>query len=190
MQKSLLVVIRGLPGSGKSTIMDHCIKKLDSAVRLDPDKINLESDDFVSFCQGRHLSVSLEKRMYRFLLYQACSSLQNKQVVIWEQPWRQFRLFLLTLENIAIIAYNIASPDFSNLPFSVKVVEFVIDQNIAQQRVSRRFEEGKHCLTPAQFSQFLDSLEPFDPLFPTLTVDGTEDIEVLCKKVYDFLTQE
>jgi len=187
-QKGFLLIVRGLPGSGKTTAIDRATT-LSASLRLDPDKVDTLSSEFVSFSEQCPKTLPVKKKIYRYLLRKACVMLHMGKIVVWEQPWRSRDLFILTLENIAVIGYDIQSPDISALPFAVIIVEIYVSSEEALTRVSERSIKGRHPLTPEDFSQFNEPLEPFNNLgFPFARFDGTQTPSELARDIETFIS--
>jgi hypothetical protein len=84
--------VRGLPGTGKTTLSKRIKKYLDAAL-LDPDtatltKVNLPPD------------TRLKKHKYRLILKKAVAQILKGKTVVWCQPWRKSKNINLTVENI------------------------------------------------------------------------------------------
>lgn len=188
MNKGLLLIVRGLPGSGKTTCINE-VTILSDSVRLDPDKVDIFSPEFVSFSEEYPPTLPIKKKVYRYLLQKACAALPQGKVVVWEQPWRNRDLFLLTLQNIATIGYGIQSPQLSSLPFKVAIIEISISSDEALDRVTKRFEKRSHPLTPCDFTQFHESLEHLDDLgLPFVCFDGMQTLQELTHNVQNFIS--
>lgn len=195
--KGFLLIVRGLPGCGKTTVIDEIMKlwEFSEAIRLNPDEINVYSVEFLSFCETFNLrspNLPLKKKIYRYLLRIACQKLINRKIVIWEQPWRSKECLLTTIENIGIIAYGMNNPlNFSKLPFSIGIVEISINKNEAQKRIEIRFQKEKHSLAPKDFIEFIDAIEPFDDIgFPFIRIDGTKQKSELAIEIKKFIIKE
>jgi hypothetical protein len=199
-KNGFLLIVRGLPGCGKTTVIDELFKlpEFSQAIRLDPDKVDTTSLEFASFCETfslRSPDLPLKKKIYRCLLYRACSSLKEGKIVVWEQPWRSRELLLLTLENIGAIAYIMKDPlDLSVLPFFVGIVEISIKEDDAGKRVEVRSQKKEHPLTPEGFREFIGSLESFDgiglPLKRFDTVKPACELAVAIKSFVQKIQQQ
>src|SRR3990167_8779751 len=179
LSRGLLMIIRGLPGSGKSTLVDGLLRLTDlsGARRLNPDFVQVNSTEFVEFCLVRPKDLPLKKLIYRFLLYSACEELAAGCQVIWEQPWRKLELLQLTLENINVRGYHL--PETASYPFTIAIVETRLSENEARRRVVSRYKAGQHRLTSEDFTAFGQALDSFDGLnLPMLIVDGTLSLTV------------
>ena len=80
-KKPLLIFVRGLPGAGKSDLVDLLLQlpSLNSSLRLDPDRVNFAASEFVEFVRSLPVELIPKKRVYRYLLRQAESALWREQ---------------------------------------------------------------------------------------------------------------
>jgi adenylate kinase family enzyme len=190
LTNGLLIIIRGLPSSGKSTLTDGLLKliHLSRAKRLNPDFVEVNSPEFVKFCSTRPKDLPLKKLIYRFLLYSACKELSTGGLVIWEQPWRKLELFRLTLENINVRGYNL--PETADYPFTIVIVEISLSEDEARRRVASRYHAGQHRLTAKDFVAFEQAFDSFEELnLEKLVVDGTLPLTKQVDLVVDFLRE-
>lgn len=174
MKRPVLLIVRGIPGSGKSTLTDQLLKlpSLKDSLRLDPDLVDQNGDEFVKFCQSLPLELPIQKQIYRFLLRKAEAALKEQRSVIWEQPWRTLKGLRITLGNLAF--FLTGNADISAAPFQTVIVEINISPQKARKRVASRFQRGEHRLRPETFDQNEWTLEPCDYLGLTvIPVDGT-----------------
>ncbi|MDO8728909.1 MAG: AAA family ATPase [bacterium] len=182
------MIIRGLPGSGKSTLVDRLVRLTDlsGAKRLDPDLVEVNAPEFTRFCITRPKDLPLKKLIYRFLLSSACEELSVGGQVIWEQPWRKLELFRLTLENINVRGYHLS--EIADYPFVIAIVEIYLPTDEVYRRVASRYQAGQHPLTTEDFADFVQSSDSFDGLnLPMLIVDGTLPLTTQVDSVVDFL---
>lgn len=190
--KGFLLLVRGIPGSGKTNLVDEFVKNTDPSdfIRLNPDKVETNSSNFIEFCNRIKCSIPLKKKIYRYLLYRACEYLALGKVVIWEQPWRSVELLIMTLENICVIGYELHNPKITetNLPFYIGIVDIHIPDNIARERVAKRFLEGLHPLPPEGIEEFIGSVEPIENIdLPKLILDGEESVYKLNITMKEFV---
>lgn len=174
-KKALLLFVRGLPGAGKSDLVDLLLEfpPLKDSLRLDPDRVSLADSKFVEFVRGLPIELSPRRQIYRFLLWQADEALRRGQHVIWEQPWRMRWGLYITIENLTF--FQTGEEDIGQAPFQTVVVEVSVDPALARQRVSERFSEGRHSLSPANFEKFVGTTESCDDLgMPSVQIDGND----------------
>lgn len=181
MPKAIVLFVRGIPGSGKTSIVNAFIKGRDhkNIVRLDPDLVITESSEFITFCDNCPKNLPNEKRVYRYLLYKACDALAVGKIVIWEQPWRNCELLQLTIDNLTVI---------SGVMFSVGIIDVSLSEDTAKERVERRFQLGQHPLNPEHVRKFAESFQDVGSTsLSVLKLDGSAEISTLVLHVEEFL---
>lgn len=185
----MLIFVRGLPGAGKSGLVDLLLKfpPLKESLRLDPDKVNFADPKFVGFVRNLPTELSPKKRTYRYLLYQAEEALRQGNSVIWEQPWRPSWGLYITIENLTF--FLTGKEDITKAPFQTIIVEVLIDPAKARRRVAKRFAEGRHDLDEESFEQFVGGLEDCSYLnLPTVKIAGDKVVETV-EEVKNLITQ-
>ena len=148
-----VILIRGLPGSGKSTIAQELVSLLGNASLLDPDHIDysgFEYNDFVSGLQQRLPSLDSKYFPYRFLLHKARLALTKGEDIIWCQPFSDQEGLFNTIETLR----NYASEMNSRL--DITIIDVEVDPNTAFNRVSARRSNGGHGLDEESFRDFVD----------------------------------
>ena len=188
-KKPLLILVRGLPGAGKSDLVDVLLQPsaLVGALRLDPDRVDLADPKLVEFVSGLPIKLSPKRQIYRFLLWQADEALRRGQHVIWEQPWRMRWGLYITIENLT--HFQTGEEDITKAPFQTVLVEVLIDPAKARQRVAERFAEGRHDLSPTNFEKFVGTMESCDDLgLPSVKIDGN-DVAKEVHAVENLITQ-
>jgi len=194
ISKPLLVFVRGLPGAGKSDLVDLLLKYplLEKGLRLDPDRVDLTDPKFVKFVSGLPKGLSPKKQIYRFLLRQAETALSQEQHVIWEQPWRLVWGLYITIENLTY--FLTGETNITKAPFQTVIVEVLIDPIKARRRVARRFAEGRHNLDERVFEQFVGKLEDCSHLnLPVIRAAGdkvAETVKDIKDQIYQLLGSE
>ena len=176
----MLIFVRGLPGAGKSDLVDLLLKfpPLKGSLRLDPDRVNLADPKFVEFVCGLPPKLIPKRKIYRFLLRQAEAALRQGRSVIWEQPWRLTWGLYITIENLTF--FLTGKEDITKAPFQSVIVEVFIDPAKAWRRVAERFAEGRHNLDEKAFEQFVGELEGCGHLnLPTVRIAGDRVAETV-----------
>jgi thymidylate kinase len=178
MNHPILILIRGLPGSGKSYVAQALQKTLsdsvgaDSIVMLDPDATDYTSKAY------RELSDELTKQEvdakfhpYRFLRAQAHNGITSSKIIIWNQPFTSFDGFNKTVINLQ----NYATEHNMELP--MLVVEVEVDSETAKTRVVDRKQQGGHGPSDDTFTRFVNEYVSFsDKGYNTVTVYGSNDV--------------
>jgi len=188
-KRPFLIFVRGLPGAGKSDLVDLLLDfpPLSDSLRLDPDRVDLTDPDFVAFVRNLPLELSPKRQIYRFLLYQADEALRQGQSVIWEQPWRLVWGLYITIENLTY--FLTGKEDITQAPFQTVIVEVLIDPAKARERVARRFAEGRHSLKAEQLQDFVGKLEDCSSLnLPMVEIAGDRVAETV-EEVKNLITQ-
>jgi predicted kinase len=83
-----VIFIRGVPGSGKTTLSEHLSSKINGIV-IDPDFTALKDPEFQKTVQENTEEGRLKKLKYRHNLKKAKEILETGTHVIWTQPWRK-----------------------------------------------------------------------------------------------------
>lgn len=194
MPKGFLLIVRGLPGSGKTSVLNELtrVPHFSKAVRLDPDVVNITSSEFERFCGNHPSDLPMQKKVYRYLLYKACDELTTGKTIIWEQPWRNQELLRLTLENIVVIAYKLSAlpENISKLPFYAGIVEISVSELEARKRVIKRFLDGQHKLLPKDIEEFIEKMEAITNIsLPLIQLDSVRPITELVSSITGFVAK-
>ena len=170
----LLVLVRGLPGSGKSYIASAVQEKLGASevVLLDPDTIDFESSAYIEM-STRLTEDGVDSKLYpyRFLRQQAYEGILAGKIIIWNQAFTNLYIFDRTILNLQ----NYAAEHSVELKHIV--VEVEIDAQAARIRIEARVAGGGHDVSVEAFERFMTDYESFakhghDPVI----VQGDADI--------------
>lgn len=168
-----LVLIRGLPGSGKSTLVKRLVKLLEregnSIVSLDPDCVHRDSAELKEYSSHlTALGVPAEIHIYRYLCTQVRRGVESGALTIWDQPFSNREVFESLLRVVAA---------FDWYP-NILLVELEIDPPAAYSRVLHRASAGNRKMPPRTFERYVKSYRSFRDLgLPTVTVDGLNTSE-------------
>jgi adenylate kinase family enzyme len=179
-QNPLLILIRGLPGTGKSTVA-HDIEAIlkDKIVILDPDTIDTESKDFLDFSDNLRGKVDEKIFPYRYLLNKGYKALEENKIVIWGQAWTKLWGIKSALKSLREKSPNLK-------PF---VIEIELPLNIAQERINHRVNKGGKDLNLRPLEEFLSAFEKWDDTqFEEVTyfkIDGLKPSNVLAKEILE-----
>ncbi|HSX39096.1 MAG TPA: AAA family ATPase [Candidatus Saccharimonadales bacterium] len=192
MQQNL-VVLRGLPGSGKTVLANNLANYFDLNV-FDPDQIDKSKSDFLDFINSLSEELPLRRKMYRYLLSQVNTDLNSGKSVIWSQPWRKIDRLVLTIKNIQhylkpIIQYD-EMPIYTlknELAFNVVVIELNISTEESRNRVSKRYIEGNHTWDGSNLELFNSSFEDYNLPFDYINIDANKKPSLIAKEAIKFL---
>jgi predicted kinase len=166
-----IIMIRGLPGSGKSTIAKALVNHLgpESAIVLDPDLIDFDNKDYKSLESGlREEGVDEKLYPYRYLRMLAHRAISAGKIVIWNQAFTHQELLHKTIVNLESYAAE------RSIATRSLVVEVNIDEQTAKTRVTDRVNQGKHSVSEKEFMRFLSDYKPFSGYnHHVISVDGT-----------------
>jgi predicted kinase len=175
IQGPVLILIRGLPGSGKTYLADqlHAALGRERVVMLDPDVIDHTSQAYTE--HSRALAAEgVEEKLYpyRFLRSRARQAIADHKIIIWNQPFTLPGGFQRTIENLRAFA---AGRDTA-LP--ILAVEVDINPAVAKARIAQRKEQGGHGPSDGRFARFVNEYASFAGMGQdqTLTVHGEDDI--------------
>ncbi len=176
MDNPVLILVRGVPGSGKSYLTLALRQSLgaDKVVVLDPDATDYASQAYHDHTAALTAEGVDEKfHPYRFLRAQAYQGITANKIIIWNQAWTNLDGFNKTILNLQ----TYASEHGTQLP--VLVVEMTVDEAIAKTRVAQRAGQGGHDVSAEAFGRFLRDYTSFaDAGHKTVALHGEDDIAV------------
>lgn len=178
MNHPILILIRGLPGSGKSYLAQALQKQLsdadgaDTVIMLDPDATDYKSTEYLEFSKElTEQEVDPKFHPYRFLRAQAHTGITSNKIIVWNQPFTSFDGFNKTVINLQ----NYAAEHSVKLP--MLVVEVEVDEEIAKTRVGDRKQQGGHGPSDDTFTRFVNEYVSFAGKgYNTVTVHGQKDV--------------
>jgi adenylate kinase family enzyme len=184
---STLIIIRGIPGSGKSYIAEKLIKhELQSpVVLLDPDNINFSSQEYIKFSEKLKLEkIEVKLHPYRYLRNSAYETIDNTGTIIWTQAFTHQVLLDNTIKNLKQYAND------KNKELKVLVIEVEIDADIARTRTIEREKKGKHGVDEENFERFLNDYSTFEDYgYETLKINGHQATDITIKKILNKLKE-
>lgn len=179
---TLFIIIRGIPGSGK-TLFGRALSKKFSCAFLEPENINLKK--FKTFAPDLLDEIPRRRKIYRFLLHKTVYLLSKGRSVVWAQPWRKNDRIDLTIRNIvskttSTKILHIWKKSLANLikkiSLSVIVIEMEVSSNVAKERVKKRNRDSKHNLKMILFAEYVKTFENFNLDIPYIKISGTDSI--------------
>jgi len=170
----VIILIRGLPGSGKSYIAKALLGELGNktVVMLDPDTTDYKSEDYISHTKTLRLEgVDEALHVYRFLRAKAYKGIADKKIIIWNQPFTNLEIFNKMVTNLNIQA------NVNQTILPLLVVEVEIENCVAKERVKSRKQSGGHGPSDNTFNRFTNDYRTFaEEGYNTVTVQGEEDV--------------
>lgn len=181
----ILVIVRGIPGSGKSHIANK-IRELigeENAIVLDPDTIDKKSQEYATLSHELSATgVDSKFYPYRFLRAKAYDAITHSKAIIWNQAFTDFD----GLKKTIVRLQTFASEQTTQLP--VLIVEVEIDEAVARQRVSERALQGGHDVPSDVFDRFISQYQSFaNKGYDVITVSGEDDASYSAVAVIDML---
>lgn len=173
-QKPVLVLVRGLPGSGKThfaeLLQEELAKNFD-VVSLDPDATDYNSQAYKDHVEQQTADgVDPKLHPYRFLRAQAYQAIEKNKIVIWNQPFTNLEI----LQKVTDRLQEHASDHGADMP--IFVVEVMTDPKIARHRVEERKKNGGHGPSKNTFDRFVNDYTSCAPLgYDTAEIDGSRD---------------
>lgn len=170
----ILVLVRGVPGSGKSYLSDALRESFEDeeVVMLDPDATDYESEDYKE--HARKLTeegVDSKLHAYRFLRAQAYAGIAQKKVIIWNQPFTNLEIFKKMIKRMQDCATE------SDVRLMIIIVEVEVNPDKAKERVKERKNNGGHGPSDEGFTRFVSDYSSFAHLgFKTIKVQGESDV--------------
>lgn len=170
----LLILIRGVPGSGKSYLAAALQDKIGAGnvVILDPDKIDLTSQAYLDFSDSlTKEGVDLKFHPYRWSRAKAYKGIETNKVIMWNQAFTNLDGFNKTVINLQ----GYAADHGTTLP--LLSVEVEVNEPVARQRVAKRAEQGGHGVPDEAFARFMNEYTSFADTYNTVVVHGEDDVE-------------
>jgi predicted ABC-type ATPase len=176
VHRPLLMLVRGLPGSGKTHIVTELIKDLDANeyIVLDPDATDYQSQAYKAHTDAmKKAGIEPIYYPYRFLRAKAQHAIAEHKIIIWNQPFTLLGGFNRTIDYLQ----NVATEQGITLP--TLVVEVEITEETARKRVAERKLKGGHGPSGDAFKAFMDDYVSFaahaEGRYKTVTVHGEDE---------------
>lgn len=181
--KPVLVMVRGLPGSGKSYLAKELQKKIgnNNVALLDPDATDYSSVEYTAFSSELSTQgVDAKLHPYRYLRSNAYTAIISGKTIVWNQAFTNHDLLHRTIVNLQ----TYASEHGIDLP--VLVIEVEIDSNTAKERVATRAKQGGHDVDDETFERFIKDYSSFSSYgYETIAVNGSNDVSNNAVRIMD-----
>jgi len=173
MQHPIIILIRGLPGSGKSYLaaeLENALGK-DVTVMLDPDAIDYESQEYKDHVAAQIAEgVDPALHAYRFSRNKAYQGIADHKIVMWNQPFTNLEIFNKMVDRFK----EQAEEHHVSLP--ILVVEVNISPELAKQRVEERKKQGGHGPSDNLFGRYVNDYKTYaDEGYDVVAVQGDGD---------------
>jgi predicted ABC-type ATPase len=174
LQHPLLIIVRGMYGSGKSYLAAQLHKAFgeDAVVALDPDTIDRDSQEYRNHSAALTAEgVDAAIHPYRFSLGKAFQGISDHKVIIWNQPFTNLDMFKRMIGRLE----ERAAQEHTTLP--MLVVEVSIDPAVAKARVAERQAAGGNSISDEVFAQRLSEYASFaSEGYTIVSVRGEDDV--------------
>lgn len=155
--QTLVIFIRGIPGSGKSTIASILKDNLPANTEvLDPDYIEFEGQAYLAHLKEMVTqNVDPKLYVYRFLRQLVYQNITDRRLTIWNQPFTSLEIF----NKITTRLYEHAKS--VGVGLKILIVEVEVDPRLASKRIGKRVAEGGHGPSNSKFNQFVSDYQSF-----------------------------
>jgi len=175
MNHPIIILIRGLPGSGKSYLAAELEKTFgkDVTVMLDPDAINYESQEYKDHVDAQiKEGVDPALHAYRFSRNKAYQGIADHKIVMWNQPFTDLEIFNKMVDRFK----EQAKEQHTTLP--ILVIEVNTPPELAKQRVEQRKQQGGHGPSENTFSRFTNDYKTFaNDGYDVITIQGDDNTD-------------
>lgn len=169
----VLIIVRGLPGSGKTYFAEKLVENLGNinTVLLDPDSTDYESEEYKKHVEQQVIEgVDPKLHAYRFLRAKAYKAIEDNNIIIWNQPFTNLEILQKAINRLLDKAREV------NKQLPVYIVEVEIDPELAYERVNSRKALGMHGPSKSRFEQFVKEYTTSSSLgYRIITIKGDED---------------
>lgn len=160
-----LIMLRGIPGSGKTTLGDKIMESLGTRA------IGLNPDDF-RYIDGKYdSSPTSGDQIFALLDKMAFDSLKCGKIVVWQRVWTTLKSYD-DLEDQIINKLH---------PNRLLLIEIDTPKNVAWERIVRRERlGGKQQISPDEFDYYVNryvSLRNNIPENEFLSLKGEDSVE-------------
>lgn len=180
-QRPKIILIRGLPGSGKTHVARALLKALgaNDVVLLDPDAIDFESSAYKEHTQAATAEgVDPKLHAYRYLRAQAYRGIAERKTIIWNQPFTNLEIFNKMVTNLRLEALK------NNTEIKLIVVEVAVNPETAKRRVMDRKKRGGHGPSDTTFERFIADYSSFALHgYKTVAVRGDTDVTESVRRI-------
>lgn len=186
LPQPILLLIRGIPGSGKSYFAQHLYAALGSntAILLDPDTTDYSSDAYLRHVQEQQ-DEGIDPKLYpyRFLRSQAYDGIAHDKIIIWNQPFSNLEILQKVTDRLQEYAVS------KSKQLTIHMVEVTIDPTIAQERVKQRVNNGGHGPSEDTFQRFVREYSTAVPLgYNIIPINGLDEPEVTVPVVMHYIS--
>ncbi|HEY5667695.1 MAG TPA: ATP-binding protein [Candidatus Saccharimonadales bacterium] len=182
----VIILMRGLPGSGKSHLVRELKKELgDGVVVLDPDTTDYQSAEYKAHVE-RQVAEGVDPALhaYRFLRQQAYDGIAARKLIIWDQPFTNLEIFQKMLDRLRTHAKE------QGTELAIMLVEVELDPVTAKERVQQRKSTGGHGPSDGTFARRVNDYASFEHLgHKTVKVQGGADVRVSAAAVLQALSE-
>lgn len=183
----VLVIIRGIPGSGKSFLATALAQAVgaDASVVLDPDKIDTQSDQYKKFSANLTAENVDEKfHPFRYLRQRGFDGILTGKTIIWNQAFADLNGFQITVDRLQTFAKE------HGIDLPLLLVEVEIDAQTARSRIDSRAAAGGHDVPADAFDGFTQNYKSFaNHGYTVVTVNGKDDVAESTRRVIEKLRE-
>lgn len=167
--KPRILIVRGKPGSGKSTASELFMDEIENIKYINPDKISDdELTEFIQQNESKYKSGGDKKNwLYRMCFAKAINALNENREIVWDQPWSQLSGIELTYENFI--------EKLGRDGFSFGIAEIYSSDETSKDRVNARKTNGGHGPSENTLHYLIKGYQPIEGISLS---DNQSDISI------------